>query len=158
MESEYDLMNYLEIDSIIEQLHKKKDRVATEMNLKSFHTRVVFDGLSVHVYAPKIDKLVNEKIEVGLVIDSLIERCNFRKKHFNRYCEELLPEELKQLMSESNAKMAQYPLVSEEYWVWFINEVGLIAKKYNDHPLVWNFLNSVVDFQNDNYKQVVNDG
>ncbi|MGX6962444.1 hypothetical protein [Vagococcus xieshaowenii] len=67
-------------------------------------------------------------------------------------------EELQQLMNDSNDKMTQYPLVSEEYWVWFINEVGLIAKKYNDHPLVWNFLNSLVDFQNDNYKQVVNEG
>jgi hypothetical protein len=58
-------------------------------------------------------------------------------------------------MQESNRTMQQHPITTDEYWTWLVRSIGDIGNKYNNHPLVLNFLEVLIKFQDDNYKQVV---
>lgn len=58
-------------------------------------------------------------------------------------------------MQESNRTMQQHPITTDEYWAWLVRSIGDIGNKYDNHPLVLNFLEVLIKFQDDNYKQVV---
>lgn len=58
-------------------------------------------------------------------------------------------------MQESNRTMQQHPITTDEYWTWLVRSIGDIGNKYNNHPLVLNFLEVLIKFQDDNYKQVI---
>lgn len=58
-------------------------------------------------------------------------------------------------MQESNRTMQQHPITTDEYWTWLVRSIGDIGNKYDNHPLVLNFLEVLIKFQDDNYKQVV---
>lgn len=57
-------------------------------------------------------------------------------------------------MLESNKKMHEYGLQSDNYWSWLISSLGAIEAKYKRHPLVVGFLSEIIIFQEQNTKKM----
>lgn len=57
-------------------------------------------------------------------------------------------------MLESNKKMQQYTIHSDEYWGWLISSLGAIETKYKHHPLVVGFLSEIIEFQDQNVQKM----
>lgn len=56
-------------------------------------------------------------------------------------------------MQASNEVLKKYPIDSDKYWEWMVHSTGKFGNKYNNHPLVIGFLNTLITFQEDVYKQ-----
>lgn len=62
--------------------------------------------------------------------------------------------DLHEWMKESNQMTQQYPITSDQYWEWLVKSIGELGNKYNNHPLVLGFLNTIITFQDENVQKL----
>ncbi|MGM0239882.1 hypothetical protein [Enterococcus sp. AZ103] len=62
--------------------------------------------------------------------------------------------DLQKWMEASNEISKKHPITTDEYWGWLVKTIGIIGDRYNNHPLVLNFLTALIQFQDDNFKTI----
>lgn len=62
--------------------------------------------------------------------------------------------DLEKWMEASNIMIQRHSFTSEEYWKWLVETIGVIEKRYNNHPLVVMFLTDILIFQDKQYRQM----
>lgn len=85
MNNSYNLQRYLSIDDYIKRLEEEKRLISKQMYYQTLATHIAYDGLRVHVVAPKIEYIVMDNIKACELVDERIERWKYRQKHFNRF-------------------------------------------------------------------------
>lgn len=89
MDSEYKLDRYLNIDNYIKYLELVRRDTQKEIYNQTLATHLVFDGLSIHTKAPKIEHIISDNLEACELIDDRIARWKARKKYFIQYLSRL---------------------------------------------------------------------
>lgn len=89
MDSEYKLDRYLNIDDYIKYLERVRRATQNEIYNQTLATHLVFDGLSIHTKAPKIEYIISDNLEACELIDERIARWKTRKKYFIQYLSSL---------------------------------------------------------------------
>lgn len=62
--------------------------------------------------------------------------------------------DLQKWMEASNEISKQHPITTDFYWSWLVGTIGVIGDRYNNHPLVTLILCSLIQFQEDNFRQI----
>ncbi|MFV0557956.1 MAG: hypothetical protein ACK5MW_04885 [Enterococcus sp.] len=88
MNDEY-INKYLKLDEIIFYLERKANQLMRWVYHRSLATRIVYDGLTIHTEAPKIELLVYDHEQAINSIQSKLNRWKVRRKYFNDYLAKL---------------------------------------------------------------------
>ena len=56
-------------------------------------------------------------------------------------------------MEANNVMLQRHSFDSDEYWDWVIKTLSIIQQRYN-HPLVTKFVNSILDYQEETWKEL----
>lgn len=63
-------------------------------------------------------------------------------------------EDLYKWMQASNVMLQRDGFDSEQYWQWLIETLGVIERRYNQHPLVVSILTDVAKYQDEQYRKL----
>ena len=98
MDQEYNLGRYLDIDSQIQKLIKRKISMRQEIYNRTLATHLAYDEISIHTHAPKIEFIVSDNAEAEMLIDRQIERWHIRAKYFSKFLATLSQNEAESLI------------------------------------------------------------
>lgn len=99
MEHEYDIQRYLNADRVIRCLEKRKRLITKEIYNQTLTTHLSYDGLTVHVEAPRIENIVLDNIMACDCVERKIQRWKLRAKYFTEYLLNL-PESKRERLKE----------------------------------------------------------
>lgn len=83
MDQEYYLSRYINISDYIKSLKRRKSMISKEIYNRTLATHLVYDEISIHTHAPKIEFIVSDNVEAEMLIDRQIERWKARDKYFS---------------------------------------------------------------------------
>ncbi|WP_407855385.1 hypothetical protein [Enterococcus hailinensis] len=104
MEHEYDIQRYLNADRVIRCLEKRKRLITKEIYNQTLTTHLSYDGLTVHVEAPRIENIVSDNVVACELIDERIKRLKDKQKYFIRFVD-TLPRNERESLLNGNAIM-----------------------------------------------------
>lgn len=98
MDQEYYLSRYINISDYIKSLKRRKSMISKEIYNRTLATHLVYDEISIHTHAPKIEFIVSDNLEAEMLIDRQIERWKARDKYFSGFLSTLSQNESESLL------------------------------------------------------------
>lgn len=91
------IYKYFHLDRQIRRYQQRKDYIEWVFMQRTFCSNIQYDGHEIRTVAPRVEKIVTDKVDSLIALEKLTGFNRKRQKYFNDYLHSLTPEALKSL-------------------------------------------------------------